>query len=78
MNNEEMLEKMRLDRPEQLIHEVISYEKNKYGFYNVKVNMEGRFFETIVKHTISVLPYPMNDFHALSQKDKKEWINNSI
>ena len=29
MNKEEMLEKIRLDRPNQVIHEVISFKENR-------------------------------------------------
>lgn len=44
MNNEEMLGKIRLDRPTQVINEVISFTENAYGFYDVKVDMESMFF----------------------------------
>ena len=78
MNNEEMLEKIRLDRPNQVIHEVISFKENGYGFYDVKVDMESMFFDTKIKHSKAILPYPFSEYEKLSEKDQFEWrFNNS-
>jgi hypothetical protein len=78
MNNEEMLNKIRLDRPNQVIHEVISFKENEYGFYNVKVDMESMFFDTKIKHSKATLPYPFSEYEKLSEKDQFAWrFNNS-
>ena len=69
-SNEEILEKLRLDRPNQIIHEVLSFEKNEYGFYNVRVDMETMFFETKIKHHKQVLPYPFSDYMTPSHSLK--------
>lgn len=71
--NEEILEKLRLDRPNQVIHEVLSVEKNEYGFYNVMVDMETMFFETKIKHHKQVLPYPFSEYIKLNEQQKLDW-----
>jgi hypothetical protein len=73
MNNEEMLEKIRQDRPKQVIHEVISFKQNEYGFYDVKVDMETMFFESKIKHTKVTLPYPHSEYEKLTQKEQFDW-----
>jgi hypothetical protein len=73
MNNEEMLEKIRQDRPKQVIHEVISFKQNEYGFYDVKVDMETMFFESKIKHTRVTLPYPFSEYEKLSEKEQFDW-----
>lgn len=73
MNNEEMLEKVRQDRPKQVIHEVISFKQNEYGFYDVKVDMETMFFESKIKHTKITLPYPHSEYEKLSEKEQLDW-----
>ena len=78
MTNGEMLEEIRLDRPSQTIHKVISFKKNRYGFYDVKVDMESMFFETKIKHSTVTLPYPFSEYEKLSEKEQFEWrFNNS-
>jgi hypothetical protein len=80
MNNEEMLELIRSDRPDQVIHKVFSFEENKHGFYNVKVNMEGllpHYNEdgtTTIKNVHTTLPYPLADFQKLSEFEQCEWM----
>ena len=54
MNNEEMLELIRSDRPNQIIHKIISFKQNEYGFYNVIVDMESMFFDNISKRSLSM------------------------
>jgi len=71
--NKEMLELIRADRSAQVIHSVMSYKKNKYGFYDVHVDMEGGFFGTIIKHYKLKLPYPLSKFDELSLDKKNEW-----
>lgn len=73
MNNEEMLEKIRQDRPKQVIHEVISFKQNEYGFYDVNVDMETMFFESKIKHTRVTLPYPYSEYEKLSEKEQFDW-----
>lgn len=75
MNNEEMLEKIRLERPNQVIHEVLEFKKNKHGFYDVKVDMEGMFFESKIRHIQKVLPYPFSEYEKLSEDEQREWRN---
>jgi hypothetical protein len=73
MSNEEILEKIRQDRPTQVIHEVISFKENEYGFYDVKVDMETMFFESKILHAKHTLPYPTSEYEKLSEKDQFEW-----
>jgi len=68
-----MLEKIRLDRPTQVINEVISVKENGYGFYDVKVDMESMFFDTKILHTKCTLPYPFSEYEKLSEKVKSKW-----
>ena len=69
-SNEEMLEKIRLDRPNQVINEVKSFHMNKSGFYNVLVDMESMFFDTKILHSTVTLPYPSIEYDNLSQKEQ--------
>ena len=64
--NEEMLEKIRADRPNQVIHEVISFKLGSLGYYDVVVDMEGQFLNTKVSHVRQTLPYPLNRFNSLA------------
>jgi hypothetical protein len=73
MNKEELLEKVRQDRPKQVIHEVISFKQNEYGFYDVKVDMETMFFESKIKHNRVTLPYPHSEYEKLSEKEQLDW-----
>ena len=78
IKNTEMLSKIRLDRPDQVIHEVISFKKNEYGFYDVIVDMESMFFTTKIKHTKTTLPYPLSGYEKLSEKEQFNWRFNNI
>lgn len=72
--NMEMLEKLRIDRPDQIIHEVISFEVDpEYGFYNVKVDMQIQFLETTIKHFYRTIPYPLSEFEKLTQVQQLDW-----
>lgn len=73
MNKEEMLGKIRLDRPTQVINEVISVKENGYGFYDVDVDMESMFFDTKILHTKCTLPYPFSEYEKLTKKEQFEW-----
>lgn len=74
--NDEMLKLIREDRPGQVINEVISFEKNKYGFYDVHVDMQSQFFETKVLHVKMRLPYPYKKYEELSKDKQEEWRSN--
>lgn len=73
MTKAELLIKIREDRPGQVIHEVISFEKNKFGHYDVVVDMEGQFFNTTIRHIKQRLPYPLEEFNKLSKVEQLEW-----
>lgn len=73
MENKEILELVRAERPNQKIHEVKSFEKNDLGFYDVHVDMEGMFFETTVLHIHMKLPYPIREYEKLSKKQQLDW-----
>jgi len=73
MTNEEMLSKLREERPNQVIHEVVSFKENDYGFYDVNVDMESDFLGTKVLHTQSKLPYPVSGYNKLSDKEQLDW-----
>ena len=71
--NDEMLIKIRQDRPDQVIHEVLDVKENSYGFYNVKVDMETYFFETKIRHCHTTLPYPIAEYEKLSSIEQLEY-----
>lgn len=73
----DMLEKIRLDRPDLVINEVIAVKQNKLGFYDVRVDMESMFFDTIIKHSRVTLPYPYSDYEKLSDIEREEWSDNN-
>jgi hypothetical protein len=75
--NEEMLKNIRLDRPNQVINEVISVSKDEHidGLYNVTVDMPIMFFETTILHNSITLPYPLNKFENLSDLERMKWRN---
>ena len=73
MSKEELLELLRKDRPEQVIHEVIDFRPHplsKYGVeYEVDVVMETQLFETKIKrHHVGGLPYPLKPYLELQEK----------
>jgi hypothetical protein len=75
MNKEEILENLRKERPNQVIHEVIDYEKCESGnFYNVCVLMQSNFLGTLVNKTKLVLPYPYDEFTKMSEEDQNHWM----
>jgi hypothetical protein len=73
MTNEEMLVLIRAERPFQVIHEVMSFKENKFGFYDVVVDMQVNFFGTTIKHSTSKLPYPTEAYNRLGEKESFEW-----
>lgn len=74
MDNNEMLELIRKDRPKQVINEVVSFYKNEYGFYDVIVDMESGFFGVTVKHTKTTLPYPLEEFNKLTVEQRDDYV----
>ena len=70
----EILRLIRLDRAARTIHQVVSFEKNEFGFYNVNVDMEGQFLGTKVLHVKATLPYPMLEFDKLNSVDQFKWM----
>lgn len=70
---EELLEKIRKERPNQNIKKVLDFKKSKHGFFNVTVEMEGRFFETKINRTIITIPYPKKDYKKLTRSQQLDW-----
>ena len=89
-NNEEMLSLLREERPDQIIHKVYGFKKNKYGFYNVEVDMQlkidlNNLFDskckydiTTVKHTRQIIAYPLKKLHELDKSDQHYWLHSNI
>ena len=73
MNKKEMLEKVRKDRPNQVIHEVIDFKKNKLGFYTVEVDMEVMFLNTKVLHAVHKIPYPISEYNNLTESEQLKY-----
>jgi len=79
MTNEEMLGKVREDRPNQVIHEVIDFERNEYGFYDVRVDMQADSTDLVIlkiptiRHAKVKIPYPISEYDKLSMKEQFEW-----
>ncbi|GAH04638.1 unnamed protein product, partial [marine sediment metagenome] len=71
--NDEMLERVREDRPNQVIHEVLGFKKNKFGFYTVEVDMEVMFLKTKVLHAKHKIPYPISLYGALSELKQQKY-----
>ena len=67
MTNDELLEKIRLDRPNQVIHKVVSYKETKFGYLDVDVVMEAEFFGTKVRNVNMTLPYPVKAYIDLKE-----------
>ena len=76
--NEEMLDAVRKDRPEQIINKVTKFRLNKYGFYDVKVDMEEDFFETKILYVHRILPYPISEYVKLSDKEQMQYRWNNL
>ena len=74
----DLLKKIRLDRPTQVIHSIIKSKKNKFGFYDVKVDMEGEMMGTKINHFKVTLPYPYAEYVKLSEQDQEDWRWNNM
>jgi len=73
MTNDEMLNKVRLDRPSLTIHRVKSFKQNNYGFYDVMVDLDTKVFDEIVTHTDLTIPYPAAEYNKLSEFEQCEY-----
>lgn len=71
MTKEELLIKIREDRPNQVINEVINFNLNDFGFYDVDVDMQVQFFETRILHHKMTIPYPLQSYLNLTPEQSK-------
>lgn len=77
--NEDMLGLIRADRPNQTIHEVISFIFNEeFGFYDVKVIMQIQFsldgiHTTTIKKAGQKIPYPLAKYLELDENLQTKW-----
>lgn len=84
MTNEEMLKKVREDRPEQIIHEVIDFKQNNYGFYDVYADMQAEAIDLdwaqfpIIRHLKTRIPYPISEYNKLTKEQQLEYRWKSI
>lgn len=69
----DMLVLIKRDRPNQVINKVLAVNKNKWGFWDVIVDMQNMFYGTKVLHTKHTLPYPLNAFNNLNTTQQLEW-----
>jgi hypothetical protein len=73
IRKKQILAQIRKERPTQVINKVLKFEKNKYGFYNVKVDMEGQFYDIKIRHTVTMLPYPISKYNKLTTEQQQDW-----
>lgn len=59
---EEMLQKIRADRPDQVINEVFSFKEGPYEIYWADLDMQGNLNGTIIKHIRLSIPYPLKKY----------------
>jgi len=77
-SKEEMLKLVQDERPTQKIYQVIHFEKNKYGFYDVYVNMDSNRKDIVgktIKNVDFKLPYPIHKFILLSDSEANKWMD---
>lgn len=70
-----MLSKIRLDYPELNIIELISFNENEYGFYDVKVNINQKLTLGYDVNFTIILAYPFLSYVNLSDVDKLRFKN---
>ncbi len=68
-----MLMLLQTERPEQVIHRVIAFGLNSFGFYDVTVDMELKLFDTRIRHCTVVLPWPLSSYDQLLTAEQMEW-----
>lgn len=83
MTKEELLELLRADRPNQVIHEVTSFRSHplsNYGMeYEVDVVMEADMLGTKIRRVhISGLPYPLKPYLDLRKKWEEQTLEQSL
>ena len=83
MDNQELLELIRKDRPEQVIHEVTGFKVHPLSKlcdvkYDVSVVMEVQFYETKTKRVNINLPYPVEPYKELQEKWGRESLEQSL
>ncbi len=61
---EEMLKKIRIDRPDETIHEVYGFKMGPHDIIWVDVNMGANIMGTKVNHFHASLPYPINLYNS--------------
>jgi hypothetical protein len=74
-----VLELLKLEYPQHIIHEVRFVKKNEYGFYNVHVDMQVKIptfrddgsFITI-RHMKLSLPYPLEKYNLLTKDQQRK------
>lgn len=73
MKKAQILSEIRKERPNQKIKNILDFKRNKHGFYNVTVEMEGRFLETKINRTIVTIPYPKKSYKKLKRNEQLDW-----
>ncbi len=61
MSKSEVLDELRKEYPDCTIHEALKYRKNKYGWYDIEVDMEGALYGTTIRYTLRNLSYPLEE-----------------
>ncbi len=77
MDKLELLDKIRKDRTDQTIHEIISFRENKHGFYDVTVDMKSKINSAILEHSTMFLPYPKTSYDNLTFREQIDWMMNN-
>lgn len=84
MTNEEMLTNVRKDRPNQIINNVMDFKMNKYGFYDVYVDIQYEAIDIdwaqfpVIRHVKTRIPYPISEFNKLPKEKQLEYRWQSI
>jgi len=80
ITNEQMLELLRKDRPTQVIHKVFGFKKdpNFPTIFQVRVDMQSKFFNTTIRHTRHILPYPISEYLKLTDEDREKANYNNL
>lgn len=83
MTNTELLELIRLDRPDYTIHNVLDFQYNEIleiyeCFVDMRLSIAPYGTTHIIEHSKQVIPYPLKTFQNLSQKAKDGWTGRNI
>lgn len=75
-NKEDMLEAIRIDRPDSVIHTVFDYADTGNGYYNVSVDMESYTISNRrrirIDHAHCVIQYPIDVYNNLYTEFKQK------